>query len=99
MTAAGRAAVRAVPAEVLYGVARRLDARREFLLVSRVLGKHIPVAAAIPLAAGAALALQLDPGRLAQVDLADALTDPRAARTLWEQVRSRPAGGLGAVTV
>lgn len=100
MTAVPAPAGEEIPAGVLLEVARRLDSGRDFLLVSRVLGKHIPVDPAVCLAAGAALALRLAPPPDPRRGLvAASLTDAAAARALWEEMRRAPVRDLGRVAV
>lgn len=48
-----------LPLEALFGMAARINKKRSFLFVSKVLGKHIPVDPHTPLLGGAALALLL----------------------------------------
>lgn len=45
-----------LPAEVLYEMAARINKKRSFLFVSKVLGKHIPLHPAVPFIASALLA-------------------------------------------
>jgi len=47
-----------IPLDVLFSMAARKNPKRQFLFVSKVLGKHIPVSPLLPLLSGAALALQ-----------------------------------------
>lgn len=48
-----------MPVEALFAMAARINKKRSFLFVSKVLGKHIPVNPYTPLLSGAALALLL----------------------------------------
>lgn len=48
-----------MPVEALFSMAARINKKRSFLFVSKVLGKHIPVGPYTPLLSGAALALLL----------------------------------------
>ncbi|WP_442950563.1 phosphoribosyltransferase family protein [Paenibacillus sp. FSL R7-0331] len=48
-----------MPAESLFSMAARINKKRSFLFVSKVLGKHIPVNPYTPLLSGAALGLLL----------------------------------------
>lgn len=48
-----------MPVESLFSMAARINKKRSFLFVSKVLGKHIPVGPYTPLLSGAALALLL----------------------------------------
>ncbi|WP_445668119.1 phosphoribosyltransferase family protein [Paenibacillus sp. FSL F4-0125] len=48
-----------LPADTLFSMAARINKKRSFLFVSKVLGKHIPVNPYTPLLSGAALALLL----------------------------------------
>lgn len=48
-----------MPVEALFSMAARINKKRSFLFVSKVLGKHIPVNPYTPLLSGAALALLL----------------------------------------
>ncbi|MCD1261475.1 phosphoribosyltransferase family protein [Paenibacillus athensensis] len=48
-----------LPLDALFALAARMNKKRGFLFVSKLLGKHIPVAPHTPLLAGAALALLL----------------------------------------
>lgn len=48
-----------LPLDALFAMAARMNKKRGFLFVSKLLGKHIPVAPHTPLLAGAALALML----------------------------------------
>ncbi|SEU23849.1 PELOTA RNA binding domain-containing protein [Paenibacillus sp. NFR01] len=48
-----------LPVEALFSMAARINKKRSFLFVSKLLGKHIPVDPYTPLLAGAALALLL----------------------------------------
>ena len=45
-----------LPAETLYEMAARINKKRSFLFVSKVLGKHIPIPPQVPLIASALLA-------------------------------------------
>lgn len=48
-----------MPVEALFSMAARINKKRSFLFVSKVLGKHIPVMPYTPLLSGAALGLLL----------------------------------------
>lgn len=48
-----------IPVDALFSMAARINKKRSFLFVSKVLGKHIPVNPYTPLLSGAALALLL----------------------------------------
>jgi Phosphoribosyl transferase/TRSP domain C terminus to PRTase_2 len=74
---------------VLVRLAERANRRRSFLLVSTVLGKHLPVPAARCRLAGLALGLQVA-GDARAARAADALFGDRAA-TLVEAIEALPA--------
>lgn len=48
-----------LPVESLFLLAARINKKRSFLFVSKILGKHIPTRPAVPALAGAALAVRL----------------------------------------
>lgn len=87
---------RAVPidAVTLWAPARRVNAKRDLLIVSRVQGKHIPVHGSIALAAGAALALRcaaangVEDERETQIPAA--MRDPGAAQALYADLTEHP---------
>ncbi|WP_438313449.1 phosphoribosyltransferase family protein [Sporosarcina sp. FA9] len=75
-----------LPAETLYEMAARINKKRSFLFVSKVLGKHIPTRPEIPLIASALLATiyyEGKTGKLANesVQLVEALKDGSKAKT------------------
>jgi len=82
----------------LLAVGERASGTRSFLLVSKVLGKHIPVPAATCRLAGTALALRLAGDPRAQAARA-ALRDVEAAARLLEDVAASPPAGFRDATV
>ena len=86
------------PGLVLLG--ERANPKRSFLLVSTVLGKHVPLPVAVCRAAGAALALEVagDPRAAAALDVV-LRGDVVAAATLLEGLARTPARGAQDATV
>lgn len=83
----------------LLAVGERASGKRSFLLVSKVLGKHIPVPAAICRLSGTALALRVAGDPRAGAARA-ALTSPlEAARILSDVAAAPPAGEFRDTTV
>jgi orotate phosphoribosyltransferase len=85
-----------IPIDALFLMAARKNAKRGFLFVSKVIGKHIPVHPLIPLLGSGALA-----GRYASVmyqektfeehcDFSVALTTGTAMAATWEYIRQNP---------
>ncbi|BBB91465.1 MAG TPA: phosphoribosyltransferase [Methylomusa anaerophila] len=81
-----------IPVDALFGMAARQNAKRGFLFVSKVLGKHIPVHPFIPFAGGAALARRYaeiilgDYHAAGQDDLANIFTKPELCQSQWESI-------------
>jgi hypothetical protein len=90
-------------ADALVRVAERANARRSFLLVSSVLGKHLPVPAARCRLAGVALGLRVAGDARAERALevlADADRDAGRAQALLDHLRREPpATPPGAVVI
>lgn len=85
-----------IPIDALFLMAARKNAKRGFLFVSKVVGKHIPVHPLIPLLASGALA-----GRYASImyqektfeeycDFSAALTHGTGMAGTWEYIRQHP---------
>jgi len=75
-----------LPAEALYEMAARINKKRSFLFVSKVLGKHIPTQPEIPLIASALLASIYYEGKTGKqgnenVQLIEALKDGSKEKT------------------
>ncbi|MFD1929839.1 phosphoribosyltransferase family protein [Sporosarcina siberiensis] len=75
-----------LPAETLYEMAARINKKRSFLFVSKVLGKHIPTRPEIPLIASALLASIYYEGKTGKqahesVQLIEALKDGSIVKT------------------
>ena len=85
---------------MLVALAERANRRRSFLLVSTVLGKHLPVAAHRCRLAGLALGLRVagDPGADGAQRTLE-LGDDRAAAALVDEIEARPASTQPAVAV
>lgn len=85
-----------LPPEALFSMAERINRKRGFLFVSRVLGKHIPVKASIPQIAGSALAaLFLESHHNTSFpELTElfylALTNPDASEEVMGRLQKRP---------
>lgn len=77
-----------LPPGRLFQMAARMNKKRSFLFVSKVLGKHIPVGPHVPLLAGAALGLLYreslgEPLPVRMEELLHALDDPEAAERVY----------------
>ncbi len=82
-----------MPPEALFQMAARVNKKRSFLFVSKVLGKHIPVNPHVSLLSGAALALlyvqkfgQELPEEMENI--MDALQHPQQAEGLYQRLKS-----------
>lgn len=84
-----------LPLDMLFSMAARVNRKRRFLFVSRVLGKHIPVENANSLLTGALLAYRLleeyrgESYPLSE-EIADSLKESRHGRETWKRVISNP---------
>ena len=78
--------------DVLFGVARRYNAKRSALFVSRVLGKHVPAEPAVVTLAGELLAARVA-GRAAMFEHVD-LTDGFDVGCTLATLAARPACGI-----
>lgn len=85
-----------IPVDTLFSMAARINKKRSFLFVSKVLGKHIPVNPYTPLLSGAALGLLLyqemngDTGKETLEDLMDkaiqGLIHPELAKEAYQHL-------------
>ncbi len=84
-----------LPLEVLFEMAARINKKRSFLFVSKILGKHIPVHPHVSLLGGAALALLLH-NRLQKLPATEldamiqAFVEPDTAKGIYEALRVSP---------
>jgi hypothetical protein len=83
-----------IPLEQLFQMAARINKKRSFLFVSKVLGKHIPVRPHVSLLSGAALGLlyQQFKGEALPIkmeELLHAFDSPEAAGQIYEQMKQR----------
>ncbi|MCG7409683.1 phosphoribosyltransferase family protein [Paenibacillus sp. ACRRX] len=84
-----------LPLDVLFEMAARINKKRSFLFVSKILGKHIPVHPHVSLLGGAALALLLQ-NRLQGSpvigldDMIQAFVEPDTAKDKYEALRTNP---------
>ncbi len=76
-----------LPLDALFRMAARLNKKRSFLFVSRVLGKHIPVPPSLSLLAGAALACLYGQQHRQVEEIAAAFIDPHQAGAVYRRIR------------
>ncbi len=85
-----------IPIDNLFLMAARKNAKRGFLFVSKILGKHIPVHPLIPLLGGGALASRYASVMYQQEDFEEhcdfskAFTNSSLMTTTWEYIKSNP---------
>ncbi|MNW41092.1 hypothetical protein D3C74_182190 [compost metagenome] len=84
-----------LPLEALFQMAARINKKRSFLFVSKVLGKHLPVNPYISLMGGAILGLlyyKLEgyPISLDQTEIKSAFQDPKVAEKVFRSIKSNP---------
>ena len=85
-----------IPIDALFLMAARKNAKRSFLFVSKILGKHIPTHPFIPLIGGAALAARYasmlyNENRLEDhCNFAQALVDWQVRDDMWDYIRHNP---------
>jgi orotate phosphoribosyltransferase len=82
-----------LPLEQLFQMAARINKKRSFLFVSKVLGKHIPVRPHVSLLSGAALGLlyqqfRREPLSIQIEQLLQAFEAPDSAAPIYEQMKS-----------
>jgi hypothetical protein len=84
-----------IPLDCLFAMAARINKKRSFLFVSKVLGKHIPVNPYVSLLSGASLALLLQqalqgsmPKHLLQLAI-HGITEPSQAKSAYEEIMSQ----------
>ncbi|MNI13241.1 hypothetical protein D3C73_664570 [compost metagenome] len=85
-----------IPMDQLFAMAARINKKRSFLFVSKVLGKHIPVNPYVSLLSGVSLALLLVkavggsyPTRLTQLAI-QGLLDPSQAKSAYNEIMDMP---------
>lgn len=84
-----------LPLESLFEMAARINKKRSFLFVSKVLGKHLPVNPFISLMGGAILGLLYYKHEgytvsLDQEDMSSALQNPKLAEKIYRSIKSNP---------
>lgn len=84
-----------IPIEALFQMAARINKKRSFLFVSRVLGKHLPVNPYVSLLSGASLGMlyQLFNGKALPYEIQDvvaAFSQPERAKEIYERVKGEP---------
>ncbi len=83
-----------IPLEQLFQMAARINKKRSFLFVSKVLGKHIPVRPHVSLLSGAALGLLYQQFKgeelpIKMEELLHAFDSPETAGQIYEQMKQR----------
>ncbi|MDR0269896.1 MAG: phosphoribosyltransferase family protein [Paenibacillus sp.] len=84
-----------LPLETLFEMAARINKKRSFLFVSKVLGKHFPVNPYTPLMGGALLGLLFYKqkgygGIMDQDEFRAAFLDPKVAEKIYQRIKSSP---------
>jgi hypothetical protein len=86
-----------LPLDSLFQMAARINKKRSFLFVSKVLGKHIPVNPYVSLLSGASLALLYQQQRelvhdisLGLTSILNAIQDPQRAKSTYELFKTDP---------
>lgn len=85
-----------IPVESLFLMAARRNAKRGFLFVSKVLGKHIPVHPLIPLIGGGMLAARYgsmihdEQSWEEQCDFTQSFANPEVMKKTWEYMQQNP---------
>ncbi|CAH1207866.1 hypothetical protein PAECIP111893_02798 [Paenibacillus plantiphilus] len=84
-----------LPLDTLFKMAARINKKRSFLFVSKVLGKHIPVHPHVSLLAGAALGILYAEllGQKSEVSMGEivqAFTEPETAGDVYRRLKTAP---------